>query len=32
MFADDNWGNMMAVLPAGSEHTGGSGLYYHAEC
>jgi hypothetical protein len=32
MMADDNWGNLMGVLPWGSEHKGGGGIYYHADC
>ncbi len=30
--SDDNWGNRMAVLPAGTQQSAGAGLYYHADC
>lgn len=32
LLADDNWGNLMAVMPPGSNHTAGGGVYYHADC
>jgi hypothetical protein len=32
MLADDNWGNIMGVLPWGSDHKAGGGIYYHADC
>lgn len=28
LLADDNWGNLMAVLPWGDNHTAGGGIYY----
>ncbi|ORY28970.1 hypothetical protein BCR39DRAFT_533377 [Naematelia encephala] len=31
LLADDNWGNLMAVLPWGDNHTAGGGIYYHAD-
>ena len=30
--AEDNWGNLVAVLPWGDNHTAGGGIYYHADC
>ncbi len=30
LLADDNWGNLMAVLP--KAHEAGGGIYYHADC
>ena len=32
LFADDNWGNIMSVLPSGKEHKAGAGIYYHVDC
>lgn len=32
LFADDNWGNIRALLPYNHNHTGGGGVYYHADC
>lgn len=32
LFADDNWGNIMGVLPLNSTRKGGGGIYYHADC
>lgn len=31
MLADDNWGNLMAVMPE-KGHKAGGGIYYHADC
>ncbi|KAL7425257.1 hypothetical protein Q5752_000945 [Cryptotrichosporon argae] len=31
LLCDDNWGNLMAVLPAGRVSSGGGGIYYHAD-
>ena len=31
MLADDNWGNLMAVVPKG-KHPAGGGVYYHVDC
>jgi hypothetical protein len=31
MLADDNWGNLLAVLPSGSNHSAGGGIYYHVD-
>lgn len=31
LLADDNWGNLMAVLPD-KTHEAGGGIYYHADC
>lgn len=32
LLAEDNWGNLVAVLPWGDNHTAGGGIYYHADC
>lgn len=32
MLADDNWGNLMAVLPKDRRAQGAGGIYYHADC
>jgi len=32
LFADDNWGNIVTVLPPGDTHAAGAGLYYHVDC
>lgn len=32
LLADDNWGNLMAVLPDDRRSPGGGGVYYHADC
>jgi hypothetical protein len=32
LLSDDNWGNLMAVLPEGKEYPSGGGIYYHADC
>lgn len=32
MLADDNWGNLMAVLPDDRRKPGAGGIYYHADC
>lgn len=32
LLAEDNWGNLVAVLPWGSNHSSGGGIYYHADC
>lgn len=32
LLADDNWGNLMAVLPEDTEYKSGGGIYYHADC
>jgi len=32
MLADDNWGNLMAVLPKERRGQGAGGIYYHADC
>jgi len=32
ILADDNWGNLMAVLPNDTEYKSGGGIYYHADC
>jgi hypothetical protein len=32
LLAEDNWGNLIAVLPWGDNHTAGGGIYYHADC
>ena len=31
LLADDNWGNLMAVMPD-KPHKAGGGIYYHADC
>ena len=31
LLADDNWGNLLAVMPDG-KHPGGGGIYYHVDC
>ena len=31
LLADDNWGNLMAVMPD-NQHPGGGGIYYHVDC
>ena len=31
LLADDNWGNLMAVMPD-KTHQAGGGIYYHADC
>lgn len=31
LLADDNWGNLIAVMPDG-KHPGGGGIYYHVDC
>ncbi|GFZ44409.1 LOW QUALITY PROTEIN: hypothetical protein JCM24511_02131 [Saitozyma sp. JCM 24511] len=31
LFSDDNWGNLMSVLPPSKSHKGGAGLYYHLD-
>jgi hypothetical protein len=31
LLADDNWGNLMAVMP-NDEHSAGGGVYYHVDC
>ena len=31
LLADDNWGNLMAVMPD-KNHQAGGGIYYHADC
>jgi hypothetical protein len=31
LLADDNWGNLMAVVPKGT-HPAGGGVYYHVDC
>jgi hypothetical protein len=31
LLADDNWGNLMAVMPWGSNHSAGGGVYYHVD-
>ncbi|KAL7419426.1 hypothetical protein Q5752_006264 [Cryptotrichosporon argae] len=31
LFADDNFGNIMSVLPPEREHKGGAGIYYHID-
>lgn len=33
LFADDNYGNIMSVLPPEREgHKAGAGIYYHVDC
>ncbi len=32
LLGDDNWGNLMAVMPEGKDHPAGGGIYYHADC
>ena len=32
LFADDNWGNIRALLPFNHTRKGGGGIYYHADC
>jgi hypothetical protein len=32
LLAEDNWGNLVAVMPWGSNHSAGGGIYYHADC
>lgn len=32
LFADDNWGNIMTVLPPEKPHKAGGGIYYHVDC
>ena len=32
LFADDNWGNIMSVMPPDKPHPGGAGIYYHVDC
>jgi hypothetical protein len=32
LLADDNWGNLMAVMPEDRDHSAGGGVYYHADC
>jgi hypothetical protein len=32
LLADDNWGNLMAVLPADRRRPKAGGIYYHADC
>ena len=32
LLADDNWGNLQAVMPTDRDHAGGGGIYYHADC
>ncbi|BEJ10592.1 hypothetical protein CspHIS471_0100140 [Cutaneotrichosporon sp. HIS471] len=31
LLSDDNWGNLMAVLPEEKEYKSGGGIYYHAD-
>ncbi|BEJ01309.1 hypothetical protein CcaverHIS631_0511660 [Cutaneotrichosporon cavernicola] len=31
LLSDDNWGNLMAVLPEDKEYKSGGGIYYHAD-
>jgi len=31
LLADDNWGNLIAVMPD-EKHPGGGGIYYHVDC
>lgn len=32
LFADDNFGNIMSVLPPEKQHPAGAGIYYHVDC
>jgi hypothetical protein len=32
LLADDNWGNLMAVLPDDRRKPKAGGIYYHADC
>lgn len=33
LFADDNYGNIMSVLPPERQgHKAGAGIYYHVDC
>jgi hypothetical protein len=32
LFADDNYGNIMTVLPPDKPHKAGAGIYYHVDC
>ena len=31
LLSDDNWGNLMAIMPEGKGHKAGGGIYYHAD-
>lgn len=32
LFADDNYGNIMSVMPPDRPHPAGAGIYYHVDC
>lgn len=32
LIADDNWGNLVAVLPDDRRKPKAGGIYYHADC